>query len=319
VHLGAILTVPAGVPSPERDGRTENASPGIAPIAQWQVLGKSVLNRTIERLQAFGVAELSVLTEHDVSPNLPHASASFWTSWEQAIARFVQFELGILLLVRVGPYVEIDIAEWVRFHRETASPMTQVYDERGALDLVAIDVKRLTQGTGSYRRLLRDLIPGHHRYRANGYVNRLSNVAEFRRLVRDALNGVASIRPIGREVSANVWVGENAQIDHSVRILAPAYIGSDSRVAGACSIRGASAIEQCCHIDFGTTVNDSCVLANSYVGSGLRLSHSIVSRNTLFNLRRDLQLQFRDRRLFGESNRPLLSRKRSALAQSVTS
>jgi hypothetical protein len=32
-----------------------------------------------------------------------------------------------LLLVRVGPYVELDVSEFLRFHRQVASPLTQAY------------------------------------------------------------------------------------------------------------------------------------------------------------------------------------------------
>lgn len=317
VHVGAILTVPANGRLQRSKNGSDRAEVGshssqTPSIAQWQLLGKSVLDRTVERLQAFGVGEISIITEEDSAPEAPHSATAFWTAWEEAIARCVQFELGTLLLVRVGPYAELDVADWLHFHRETFSTMTQVYDDRGALDLVAVDARRLAQGTGTYRRRLRDLIPGHQRYGFKGYSNRLANVADFRCLVRDALKGLARIRPIGKEISANFWVGEDVRIDRSARIVAPAYIGTHSRLDGACIMSGASAIEQDCHIDYGTSIHDSCVLAGSYVGTGLKLASSIVCQNTLFNLSRDLELQLHDRRLLGHfSSRSRLSRRRA--------
>lgn len=320
VHVGAILTVPSrarlqrGNTESSRPVVEGNAGGNIPPIAQWDLLGKSVLDRAVERLQAFGAGEISVMAEQEShsSADVSDSPNSFWTAWEEVIARCLQFQLGTLLLVRVGPYVELDLADLLRFHRETFSVMTQVYDQRGALDLVAVDGKRLAQGTGSFRSRLRGLIPGHRRYQFNGYSNRLSDAGDFRCLVKDALHGRAGVRPIGKELGTNIWVGEGARIEESVRVLTPAYIGKNSRVHAACIISGASAIEQQSEIDCGTTVHDSSVLASSYVGTSLKVCGSVVCQKTLFYLRRNLQLQFHDARLFRETFtiRDLLPRSR---------
>lgn len=315
MHVGAIVTVPGRV---QLQQGTPQASPRVAasttleisPIARWDVLGKSTLDRTIERLHAFGVGEVTVIPEQPPDLPLPKSPNSFWSSWEEAISNFLQFDLETLLLFRVGPYVELDVPDFLRFHRETSSAMTQVYDRRGALDLVAIDGRRLAKGTGSFRGRLRDLIPGHQRYQFTGYSNRLSSGSDFRRLVKDALIGIARLRPIGKEISANVWFGEDAHIDKSARLLAPAYIGKNCRVNAACVISGASAIEQRSQVDCGTVVNDSCILPNTYIGPGLKLYGTIVYQETLFHLDRNLELRFHDHKLFGRtrSGEALLSR-----------
>lgn len=308
MHIGAIVTVPGGVRLQRGNGESdlaarqsyEAATVNVTPIAEWNLLGKSVLDRVLERLQAFGVGEIAVIPEQANGCSADSAS-TFWTAREAVISRYLQFELRTLLLVRVGPYVELDLADFLRFHRETSAPMTQVYDQHGALDWVAVDAKRLAHGTDSFRSRLRSLIPRHQRYRFRGYGNRLSDVGDFRRLVKDALWGRAGIRPIGKEICANVWVGEDARIEQSARMLGPAYIGKNSRVNAACTISGASVVEQQSEIDCGTTVNDSCVLAGSYVGAGLKVCCGVVYQELFFHLRRNVHLQFRDRKLFGKS------------------
>jgi hypothetical protein len=320
VHVGAIVTVPGRVRLRHRTSQaTSNVDAGdehIPPLAQWDVLGKSVLDRTIERLQAFGVGEVTVISEQPSNPALRQSPNGFWTSWEAAISNCLKFDLETLLVIRVGAYVELDIPDFLRFHREISSAMTQVYDRRGALDLVAIDARRLAKGTGSFRARLRDLIPDHQRYHFTGYSNRLSSTNDFRGLVRDALNGIARIRPIGAEISANLWIGKEARVDKSARILAPAYIGKNCRVGAACLISGASAIEQQSRIDCGTTVNDSCILPNTYVGAGLKLYGTIVHEETLFHLGRNLEMRFHDHKFFGRtfSGKALLSRMRPTAA-----
>ncbi len=305
MHVGAIVTVRSSL-GPQRPSEKSNPThtANIPPIARWDLLGKSVLDRAIERLQAFGIGEITVIAEEARHPaaDSTRSASGFWSSWDAAISRCLQFELGTLLMIRVGPYVELNVADFLRFHRETSSAMTQVYDHRGALDLVAIDAKRLSKGTASFRNRLRDLIPSHQRYRFDGYSNRLASVADFRRLAKDALTGIAGIRPIGNEISPNVWVSKDARIHQSARICGPAYIGKNSRVNAWCTIRGASAVEQQCEIDCGTTVDDSCVLAGSYIGAGLHVCGSILCHQTLFHLGRDLQLQFHDSKLFAKTS-----------------
>jgi hypothetical protein len=311
VHIGAILTVPNEVrlqhPPSHSNGNGEHSNgfalPGTTQIAYWDVLGKSVLDRVCERLQVFGVSEIAVIPEQDLGNGTVSGSPAspFWTAWNDILARYLQFDLTTLLLVRVGPYIELDIADFLQFHRETSSAMTQVYDARGALDLVAVDGKSLAQRPGTFRSNLQALIPRHKRYPFSGYCNRLADVRDFHRLAGDALRGQAAIRPLGREIRANVWLGENARIDESARISAPVYIGRNSRVNADCVISGPTAIEQNSEIGCGTTVDESCVLAGTYVAPGLRVCGGVVHQQTLFHLGRNVQLQFHDGRLFGNS------------------
>jgi hypothetical protein len=315
VHVGAIVTVPSEFHlQSENSHRELPAETSMAPIARWELLGKTVLDRVLERLQVFGVGEPAVISEQ--RPDQGEAS-TFWDAWDAAISKYLQFDLQTLLLLRVGPYIEVDIADWLRFHRETASAMSQVYDQHGALDLVAIDARRLVQGDGTFRHRLRALLPKHQRYRYSGYSNRLSDVRDFHRLSSDALQGRAALRPIGREIEANVWAGENARIDEAVQIVGPAFIGRNSHVHAGCRIHS-STIEQDCHIDCGTNVKDSCVLAGSYVGAGLKIQGGIVAQETFFHLGRNVRLQFRDHRLMGKSfnARGLLPHRRAATAAS---
>jgi NDP-sugar pyrophosphorylase family protein len=78
------------------------------------------------------------------------------------------------------------------------------------------------------------------------------------------------------------------------RIVAPAFIGRGARIGEQCLITRCSNIESNCQIDYGTVVEDSSILSNSYVGIGLDLSHSIVDGNNLMNLERGVTLEIAD-------------------------
>ena len=311
MYVGAILTVPPGLRLPRESpesgmtgGQCSRAgSVRTIPIGQWDLLGKSVLDRVVERFRMLGVVEISVIHEQSTNSTaeLGHSASNVWAECEATIWRYLQFKLETLLLVRVGPYLELDLADFLRFHREISSPMTQVYDQHGALDLIALDARCLAQGTGSLRSRLRTMIPTRQGYNFKGYANRLASVADFRLLVQDALWGRSAIRPMGHEVCAKVWLGEKTRIARSVRILPPAYIGKRCRLAPGCTITGVSSIEQQCEIDCGTVVDDSCILACSYVGAGLNVAGGVVCQETFFHLRRDVQLQFNDSRFLGKN------------------
>jgi hypothetical protein len=292
VHVGAIVTISTSVPSEGFGGGVRSS-----PMACWDLLGASLLDRTVERLRMSGVSEITIVREHGTSAQSSSGIEliNCLPEWDNVVSRYLGYGLKTLLLVRVGPYVELDVTEFLRFHRESSSPVTQANDQQGALDLLAIDATHLRDTLGSYGGILQS--PA--RYTFLGHINRLWDAHDFRQLVRDALFGRAGIRPLGREVAANVWVHEDAWVDESTRIVGPAYIGKNSRVNAGCMISGASSIEQQCEIDCGTTVDDCSILSRTYVGMALKLRNAVASEHTLFHLGRNVELQFHDRRLMG--------------------
>jgi hypothetical protein len=296
VHVGAIITIPFSFSA----GGELWESGHFPPIAYWDVLGASVLTRVVERLRISGVSEISVLREGTtiVEPDSGVEFVKCGREWDDVVSRYLGYGLETLLLVRIGPYVELDVSDFLRFHREISSPVTQVFDRYGALDLLAIDAAHLRDQAGSIRRSLKS----YARYAFSGHANRLRCIQDFRQLAKDALFGRVGIRPIGREIAADVWVNEDAWLDESAQIVAPAYIGKNSRVHAACTISGASAVERLCEVDCGTSVDDSCILPHTYLGMALKVHNAVASEHTLFHLGRNVQLQFHDRRLLGVSS-----------------
>jgi hypothetical protein len=268
-------------------------------------LGQNLLERTLDRLRKSGVAQLSVISEgHNrshTSDRPSHAYSNFWSAWDSLVSQYLGQGIDMLLLARLGPYVELELQPLVAFHRQTSSPLTQVYDSEGALDMVLVDAERLRSGDGSFRSRLSALIPKRQRFRFAGYSKRITSPHGFRALVQDALLGRCDIRPAGKEVRPGVWFGEGAKVDPSARIESPCYIGKFTCVDGSCTITGATAVEQRCHVDCGTMLDSCCVLPQTYVGMGLRVRGAIVAGSKLFHLQRSLELQISDPRLLGRS------------------
>ena len=304
MHVGAIITVPANHTSlGDLDQKNHSASIGVSrDFGTIDVLGQSLLERLRTKLLADGVNEISVVKEEvSTTPEITTPQNSFWIQWDAILSRYLNLQARTILLLRLGAYVEIDFADLIRAHRQTTSPMTQVFDRHGALDVVAIDGKEFSSATGTYRARLRSLLFRQHRYAAPGYSNRLRSLKDLRRLITDALSGDAALRPVGREIRPNVWAGSDAIIHDSAEIEGPAFIGANTRVSADCSISGMSSIERNCRLDYGTKVHQSSVLADTQLGIGLNVRHSVVAGNSLHHLGRNLVLRVDDGRILKQA------------------
>jgi hypothetical protein len=320
VYVGAIVTIVGQARCEEESGKLSGKPPGShqfapqlllgSPAVTWDVLGRSVLDRTLDRLHIFGIDHVTVISEDGMcrwSQSGPFTDklrnpGGFWPAWNGVVSRYLNHGMETLLLVRMGPYVEADISDFLRFHREVGTPLTQAHHSQGPLDLVAVDAKQLRNAEHSFRASLSAMIGERQEYRFNGYVNALADPADFRRLVEDGLRGRCAIRPIGNEVTPGIWVGSGARIDRSAALLAPAYVGMNSCVRASCTISGASSVEKECEVDCATTVDSSCILPHTYLGMGLNLSNAITGAGRLFHLGRGVELQMNDNRLIRDTS-----------------
>ena len=206
-------------------------------------------------------------------------------------------ESDTLLLVRTGGYSDLAFEELLRFHGERGAALTQAYAADGSLDMAVVNTNFLRDVDGAYRKTLSGLISDQERFFYRGYVNRLCRPQDFHRLTEDALSGKCDLRPVGTEVGPGIWFGSGAEVDESCAIDGPAFVGAGTRIAACCNISGGSAIERDCEIDCGTTVEQSWILQETYVGLGLNVRRSIVSNQRMFHLDRKTEIAISDPRL----------------------
>lgn len=307
MQTGAIITV-AG---PIKDGSGPPVRPSSAiknnklsasPLAYWPLLGKSVLDRVVDNLCLSGVHHISVVAENEAAQSkvesIAQPSERFWKSWESAVANHLQQGIETLLLVRLGHYAEIDLPDFLRFHRENGSSLTQACNGNGPLDVLAVDASELQRGD-HLRFRLSQLINSRKRYHFLGYSQELKRPDQYRQLVVDALSGACALRPVGREVEPGFWLGEGAHVDGSSCVVGPTYVGAGVRVRNACTISGYSSIEHQCEVDCGTNVDSCSIFPATYIGMGLNLRNVIVSGSHLFHLQRNVEVEIQDHRLIG--------------------
>ena len=226
-----------------------------------------------------------------VAANFPFAwGDDAWLGATQILRRHKEPGIDVTFLVRAAAYVELDPVDALRFHREQQQVVTRAFDEDGPLDIWIIDTARAESEDILF--MLGESEPA--RYAVQGYVNRLEEARDLRRLAVDSLSSRCRLRPQGSETRPGVWIDEGAQVHRTARIVAPAFVGRKSKVEEQCLITRCSNVESNCQIDYGTVVEDSSILSNSYVGIGLDVAHSIVNGNKLLNLERDVTLEIAD-------------------------
>ncbi len=131
-------------------------------------------------------------------------------------------------------------------------------------------------------------------YFVREYVNHFSHPRDLRAIAGDILLGRCEMRPVGREIRPGVWVGDDAEIHKGARIVAPAYIGSGSKVLDNTLITRLSSIERDCYIDCGTVIEDSSLLPNTRIGIWLDVRHAVVSGNKMLSLKRNVTVEISD-------------------------
>ena len=272
-------------PSPSRF-----SSCGV-PWASMEVLGTTPIARLAEDLEK-DCNTVSVISNDRDSQ---HAEATHEASIADLAAdRFANYKregVGTVLIVRCGSYVELDVAEMLNFHQEQGVGVTRAFSDDAPLDVWMVDPLGLPEPVATLATLL---CARPAMYRMQGYVNQLRTGRDFRRLVLDSFHSRCRLRPQGSEIKPGIWSCEGAQIERSARVVAPAFIGRDVHISAECLITRGSNVERNSRVDFGTVVEDSTILPNSYVGIGLDLSHSIVDGRNLLNLQHNVNLEITD-------------------------
>ncbi len=272
------------------------------PLPYAGILGRSTVERTIERFVQAGVEVVTVLmpTKIHCGGAFPTALAnastrvvsdvSFATS--QALMDYAQNGIEHSFVVSANVYAEADLLDFSYFHREARQTATRALDSEGPLDLWVVDCAMAQQADSG--NLLAQACEVGASYFIRDYVSRLRHPRDLRQLVSDALQGRCAMRPSGRQVKPGIWIDEGAEVDRRARIVAPAYIGHGSKVREDTLITRFSSIEKCCSVDYGTVIEDSSILAHTHVGIWLDVCHSVANGNKLLNLEFDVLLEISD-------------------------
>ncbi len=261
MELGALVVTRGGDVSRKTRQGTNSWS------STWPVVGKTVVERWIERIRDLGVGMVSVV-DRDVQP------PTRMLDWAKG-------GIDRILLIVSGSYAEIDLSDLLQFHHQGRNKITRVFDKQGPLGISLLDRRAVLKNASGLGDALQS-----SRYDFLGYVSRLSSTIAYRQLVQDALEGRCGIQPAGLQGDGKVWIDPTAYVDPSAKIEGPCYIGAHSRVNAGVVVTGYSSIERNCEIDLGTTLDHACILPNTYLAPGLHVRNSVVDGTSLEHLDR---------------------------------
>lgn len=292
------------------DARPEMERFGEIPIALLDILGRSILLRTIDRLRAAGVREIAVLSGVEPLPPRPpsdlckfsvHGQDRFWGEALRQVRRLAQ-QSECVMVLRLGPWAEVDYAAMVRQHRNGGSALTQAYSPAaGPIEMFVISSSSMSEAAALMRGEMRDerIQPALHE--TAGYVNALSTPADIRKLVLDSFAGDAAVPPYGQELRPGVWVGRKARIHREARLLAPAFIGAFCNVHRDAVVTRGSSMEHHSELDRGTVVDNSSLLPYTRVAAGLDVTQSVVGFGQVHSLEHQVAVDVEDTQLIGNT------------------
>lgn len=308
----SVFSAPSNTPcSVPRTAQLEPA-PGCT-IPLLELLGQSTLQRTVAHLRAAGVASISVVTSDSVSEWVAekgNSPARFVVNdhpvdvslaSQQLFAEYRNQGIQTVLLIALGAYVEFDLADLMRFHRDRGRAVTRLSDQQGPLDFWVLDPVRCT-AIGKHHSALCPLDGKlEATYRRLGYVNRMEDAADIREFVTDTLLSRCLARPAGRENRPGVWMEDGAAVHPRSRIVAPAYIGAGAAIRSGALITRSSHVERGCDVGCGTVVEHSSILAGTYLGAWLNFSNVMVSGGHVVHLHRHVAVAINDPKLLGKT------------------
>jgi NDP-sugar pyrophosphorylase family protein len=279
------------------------------PAGLVDVAGKSAMVRTAERLQRAGISPITAVTAAEAAGSRAREDAQipfklttvpeerFWRAAENAFNDLVQEGAELVILIKIGPYVETDYERLIQFHLDGECRASQLSYLGEPLQIFCLSASRRNDAASLFRSQLAKCRSECPMIEHFGYVNFLGNAGDIRQFAIDILTRQTETCPAGKEIKPGVWVGHRAQIQRGARLLAPAYVGSMARICSGAVITRCSSVEHHARVDLGTVVENSSVLASSYVGAGLDVAHSVTGRSYVANLRRGATVAIPDRKL----------------------
>jgi len=281
---------------------------GEMPLVLLDVLGRSILLRTIDRLRTVGIGEVTVLSDTESVPPRPAAELCHFqvarreSFWDEALhqTRRMARQSECVLVIRLGGWAEVDYRTMISHHRKSGVALTRaVSRDVGALEIFVASSNSTAETAALLRGELRDERIQTSPFEVSGYVNLLQESAELRKLILDSFAGEAAVPPFGRECRPGVWVGRGSRIHRDARVLAPAYIGSFCHVHRGAVVTRGSSLEHHAELDCGTMLDGSTLLPYTRIAAGLEVEQSVVGFHQVHSLVHQITVDVEDTHLIG--------------------
>ena len=129
-----------------------------------------------------------------------------------------------------------------------------------------------------FPKMLRSGLPLYG-YLAPGYWCDIGNIQTYYQANWDALEGRVEVEIAGERREGNIWIGEDVELGHDVRLVGPAYIGQECKIKQGVFINGPVCVGNFSVVDENTKISNSIIWSYSYIGENSRLRQAIVCRH----------------------------------------
>lgn len=285
-------------------GADDASSVGNVPLTFFPVLGQVPLRLMAENLLQSGCDTVTVLhTEAmpvELQPELRldrvavKQVSDVWRAAEEEFSGAAQGGTELVLVLRASHYMEVDVDALLQFHLDKQARVSRVQHASGALPFFVISASRRNDAAALFRSQMEKSRHPLVEFESAAYAIGLNDPAAMRQLALDSFELKTAMRPVGREVRPGIWVADGARIDKGARLVAPCYVGAQSRIRASAVLTRGTSVEHHSEIDCGSVVENSTVLPCSYIGVGLDVSHSVLRFDQLANIRRKVTLTVPD-------------------------
>lgn len=113
-------------------------------------------------------------------------------------------------------------------------------------------------------------------YIADGYWCDIGSIEQYIDCNFDILKGLVKINIKGEKYKDGIWVGDNCEISPEANIIAPVYIGTNTKIYDGVEIGPYSIFGRNNIVSTGATIKKSVIFNNCYIGSNVQVRGSVL-------------------------------------------
>jgi hypothetical protein len=164
------------------------------PLATLDVAGKSTLQRMAERLQQYGISQVSAVVDaaalsgarnFGLPSDVTCVSVPldrFWRTAEAAFNDMAQSGAELVILIRLGAYAEVDFEKLVQFHIDRKERVTRMASDEQMLEIFCISASRRNDAASLFRTQLAHCRSECPALQHEGYFNHQANARDLMQL-----------------------------------------------------------------------------------------------------------------------------------------
>jgi NDP-sugar pyrophosphorylase family protein len=103
----------------------------------------------------------------------------------------------------------------------------------------------------------------------------------------------------GKVKDEAIWISRNVILHPTAKLIPPVFLGQDCKISGKCVLGPNVVVSDGTIIDEKTSIKNSIILDNSYVGEGLELEDVVIDKSLLVNARHNSVLNIPDPYILG--------------------